>query len=204
VHNINMNWKTISILFVLLFFISTAFSAPSVTITDIGSTTSGSIIPITFTIVGEDADVNNPDDLIIAYSTSAGSFTNTIYTDTNLIDGVGVTCDDYNFQVSSVCTYNWTVPSVTPFTYFVDANYIQHETGVGYTDSTSGFLIENTQGCGTLNLAVLIISLAMMLFALLKLLNDTNPTNMAIFAVSIIVGLAIIYTFMSSVCVVTG
>ena len=188
----------------VLMFSTFVLSAPSVVVTNPSSQQSGNTLAIGFTITGEDADVNNPDDLIIAYGSSAGAFTNSIYTDTNLIDGVGVTCDDYNFQTATACSYNWTIPTLTPFTYYIDANYIQHETGVGYTDSSTGFLIENTQGCATFNWVVLVIALSLCFFTLMKLLNEPNPTNATMFAVSVIVGLAIIYTFATSICVVTG
>ena len=178
-------------------------SAPSVVVTNPSSQISGQTLAIGFTITGEDYDVNNPDDLIIAYGTTAGAFTNTIYTDTNLIDGTGVTCDDYNFYDATTCSYSWVVPQLTPRSYYIDANYIQHETGTGYTDSTTAFRVENTQGCSTLNLGVLLIALGLCFFALMRLLADTNINNMVVFAVSVIIALVIIYTFTAGVCVVT-
>jgi len=187
----------------VLMFSTFVLSAPSVVVTDLSSQTSGNTIALTFTITGEDGDANYPDDLVIAYSQTAGGFENSIYTDTNLLDATGVTCDDYNFFTASTCTYNWLVPAITPMSYYIDANYVQPLTGLGYTDSSTAFIIENTQNCATMNFAVLLIALGICSFTLLKFLNDTNPTTMVMFAVSVMVGIAIIYFFTSSVCVVT-
>jgi len=200
-----MDRKFILIAMFVLMFSTFVLSAPSIVAINPSSQTSGTTLTLDFNIVDENAEANRvPDTLIIAYSTSAGSFSNTIYTDTNLLDSTGVQCADTNFFLTTRCTYDWTIPNVTPFNYFVDFNFIVEPESVGYTDSSTGFLIENTQGCATFNWVVLVIALSMCAFTLLKFLNDTNPTTMTMFAVSVIVGLAIIYTFATSICVVTG
>jgi len=199
-----MDRKFILVAMFVLLISSFVMSAPSITAVTPPTLLSGTTYTIDFNIVDENAEaLRIPDTLIIAYGSSAGAFATTIYTDTNLLDSTGVQCADDNFFITTNCTYDWEVPSVTPFNYFLDFNFIVEPESVGYTTSTSAFRLESTTGCATLNLAVMLILLSLCGFTLLRFLNESNPTNMTMFAVSVIIAVAIGYTFLSSVCVVT-
>ena len=59
----------------------------------------------------------------LAYSNSAGSFTNQIVNDTNLFDANAFTCVDYNLVDYTQCSYNWGTVGVTDSNYYLDVNF---------------------------------------------------------------------------------
>lgn len=198
--------KFVLIAMLLVLISSFAFSAPSISTRDLSPALVGQQIVLDFNVIDENTlDTSAfPDYLLIYYSTSSGGFQNLIINDTNLNDGVGVVCADDNFSTSTRCTYNWTVPNVTPNNYFIDYNFIVNPEGVGYTDSTSNFRIDNSNGCATLNWAVLVIGLMICFFALMRFLNSTGNINeLVMLAITVVIALIIMYTFLAGACVVT-
>ncbi|MCX6802520.1 MAG: DUF2341 domain-containing protein, partial [Candidatus Diapherotrites archaeon] len=82
----------------------------------------------------------------LAYSPTAGSFTNTIQADIHLEDYAsvsGLSCDDANFRDWTSCTYSWNTTTATDGNYYVDIN-AWSSLGFSSSDSSnSSFMIDN-------------------------------------------------------------
>jgi len=96
---------------------------------------------ITFNVSDTDgADTHN---LKLYYSTSAGGKTNLIYEDTDLDNGSGITCSDYDFTDSTSCTYSWDTTGASDGQYYIDA--VIDDGTTTDTDSSPIFRVDNTK-----------------------------------------------------------
>lgn len=78
----------------------------------------------------------------IFYSNTTGALTNLIYSDTNLLDGIGITCSDYDFSDSTSCGYpQWNTTAIADGNYFIDANL--YNTDWNVIASSQEFTIDN-------------------------------------------------------------
>jgi len=201
----SMNYKFLGIVFAILLIASFTFAAPTVTVTSPGTLTTGSQTTLTITLKDENNDSNSiPDELYLYYSTNAGGYENAIILDTNLNDGVGIQCADNNFVTAKPCTYSWSVPSsLTPYYYYIDANFIVNPEDTNYLGSSSAFKIETTQGCATLLWTMGIIGMMLCFFIIMKFMGEGMPVKMMVtLAISGIVAIVIIVSFTGGVCVV--
>lgn len=97
----------------------------------------------TKTIQFEILDAENDKlDVNIYYSSSSGARTNLIYADTNLQDGTGITCNDYNFMVSRTCSYSWDTTTASDGQYYIDVNASDGSSTA--QASSSQFRVDNT------------------------------------------------------------
>jgi hypothetical protein len=82
----------------------------------------------------------------IAYSSSAGSFTNIIIADVNLNNDAGVaalSCTDTDWSDQTTCTYNWDTTAATDGNYYLDLNVSTRTGGIAIDSSDASFYIDN-------------------------------------------------------------
>lgn len=168
--------KGFHIIAVLLFLIAItgfSFAAPSVTsVSPVSTSIWTGTHTIDFNVIDENATqphVNNR--LYIYYSTDANARQNLIVGDTNVYDGSGVVCADYNFVNTTACYYSWTIPSTIAGYYYIDYNFLPNASTTAYVwGSSARFTVSQplTGGaCGLVSLlplvlvAVLIIGIVM-------------------------------------------
>jgi hypothetical protein len=86
---------------------------------------------------------NDKLDVNLYYSSSSGAKTNLIYSDTNLQDGTGITCNDYNFSSSRNCSYSLNTTEIIDGQYYID---IVVNDGTATTEKSSLiFNVDNTK-----------------------------------------------------------
>lgn len=206
-----MNWKLLIPIMLLICLAVPVFAAPAVTSTapSSGTTITGTTYYLRFTLLDENGDYTKstyPDTLRIWYSTTAGAYTNLIVSDTNLTDTTSVVCSpDQNFVTARSCYYIWNVPSLSSGFYYIDYNFRYTNDGAttyAYaTGSSPAITIANNSGCGTLTWLAGLIVLIIAAFSLLQMLSGKlNVYTVAIFAVSVLIGIYIITTFTVGIC----
>lgn len=96
-----------------------------------------------------DADNTNDLRLKLYYSKTPGAFTNLIYSDTNVHDGVGLICNNYDFGTPRDCNYSWDTTAIMDGNYYIDANFYT-PTDANIV-SSQAFNIDNTLPSTTLS-----------------------------------------------------
>lgn len=202
-----MNLKYLGVIFAILMMVSFTFAVdPDVSLSTPGTLLTGSSTILSISILDSNGEDTNayPNELYLYYSTTSGGQENPIISDTNLNDGIGIICPDYNFSSAKICTYPWTVPQSTPVGfYYIDANLVVNPADTNWLGSSDNFKIEQTHGCVTLLWTMGIITLMLCFMVLMKFMGEGMPIKtMIALAVSAIIAIAVIIYFVGGVCVV--
>lgn len=207
-----MNNKILITLMLLITMTGLAFAAPSITINQ-PTTTSvwQGTQTIDFNVIDENASAHDTAPVInLYYSTTAGGFKNVIVADTNVDNGTGIVCADYNFFETTNCTYSWTIPTnLENGYYYIDANYIPRTGSAGYTDSSERFSISQYLSAGSCGLVALfpLLLVAALIIAIVvgaMMMTGGNITgsliSFTIVGIVVIVILIIMPTFTKIAC----
>lgn len=199
-------------LIALMFMASFAFAAPSITINYPASTSVWwGTQTIDFNVIDENGDAHyTPPVINLYYSTTSGGFANSIIADSNVDNGTGIVCSDYNFFETTNCTYSWVVPTnLTNGFYYVDANYIPRTSAAGYTDSSDRFEVAqkfSTASCGLVGLFPLLIIAVLIIVIIVSAMvfmiggDLSSLTVAAVAALVVIIIMLLMPPFMTALC----
>lgn len=212
-----MNKKIILVLLILITLVGSTFAATLTTQAPTANefVSGGRTYVIDMNIITQDAngtEATTVPKLDIYYSIKQGELEKLIYQDTNLFDGVGVICADYNFFYSQDCNFSWSIPSaptVSPGYYYIDynlseANYL----GGGRTDnafSSSRFQLNQPLApniAAMIALALFIVAAGLAVFGVFGLANDMNIVTFTQMIIVAIVLLVIAWTMYGSIVAV--
>lgn len=200
------------LVFALLLLATFAFAAPSITINQPSSTSVWwNTRTIDFNLIDENASPHsNPPVVTLYYSTTSNGQANVIVADTNVDDGTGIVCVDYNFVNQTNCTYSWSIPTnLVNGYYYVDGNYLPRQGTTSYAGSSSRFEVSqklSTNSCGLVNLFPLLVIAALIVASIVAALSFVNGgdlsslTVVVISALIIIVILMLMPAFMAATC----
>lgn len=207
-----MNKNILITLMLLITITGIAFAAPSITINQPTSASSWQgTQTIDFNLIDENAEIHqSPPVVKLYYSTTASGFAHLIVADTNVDNGSGIVCADYNFFNTTDCNYTWTIPTTLENGfYYIDANYIPRTGTAGYTDSSDRFSISqylSGSSCSLVSLFPLLLVAALIIAIVVgaMMMTGGNITgsliSFTIVGIVVIVILVIMPTFTKIAC----